>query len=46
MTAHQPHWTLSAATAGRTVSSQGRRSLMNQSHQSSYQQEAGKINLS
>ena len=37
MTAHQPHWTLSTATAGRTVSSQGRKSLMNWFHQSSYQ---------
>ena len=45
MTAHQPHQTLSTAMAGRTVSSQGRRSLMNQFHQSSYQQEASKINL-
>ena len=42
-TAHQPHQTLSATTAGRTVSSQGRETPMNWFHQSSYQQETGKI---
>ena len=37
MIAHQQCPTLSATTAGRTVSNQGRKTLMNQFHQSNYQ---------
>ena len=37
MIAHQPHPTLSTAMAGRTVSNQVRKTLMNWFHQSNYQ---------
>ena len=42
---HQPHQTLSAATAGRTVNPQGRETPMSQLCQSNCQQETGRINL-
>ena len=45
-TAHQPHQTLSATTAGRTVYPPERETPMSQLHQSNYQQGTGRINLS
>ena len=45
-TTHQPHQTLSAAMAGRTVHPQERETPMSQFCQSNYQQETGRINLS
>ena len=45
-TIHQPHQTLSATMAGRTVNLQGRETPTGQLHQSNCQQEAGRINLS
>ena len=45
-TTHQPHQTLSAAMAGRTVYPLERESLMSQLCQSNHQQGTGRINLS
>ena len=46
MTTHQPHQTLSATTAGRTVYPLERETPMSQLHQSNYQQGTGRINVS
>ena len=46
MTTCQPHQTLSATTAGRTVYPPERESLMSQLHQSNHQQGTGRFNLS
>ena len=46
MTTHQPHQTLSATMAGRTVYPPERETPMSQLHQSNYQQGTGRINQS
>ena len=45
-TTHQPHQKSSATMAGRTVNPQRRETPMSQFHQSKWQQETGRINLS